>query len=149
MTFKDGGAFDFHTNFEKIKERLQQAVEQVRHAGSDGSQSGNGRDARSLAAVNFASIHLEQLPAYEGPAASAAVTGTTQQNTQDLANIEDHSARSLGNNDGSGGPTASGNPSSSSSGDRFAAPTEPPPGYEEVQQQSVANELENHLRRLQ
>jgi hypothetical protein len=27
MSFKEGGAFDFHSNFERIKERLQQAVE--------------------------------------------------------------------------------------------------------------------------
>ena len=42
LVFKDGGAFDFHTTFETVKERAQQAME----AGS-------------------AEVHLEDLPAYE------------------------------------------------------------------------------------
>lgn len=42
LVFKDGGAFDFHTTFETVKERAQQAME-----------AGN------------AEVHLDDLPAYE------------------------------------------------------------------------------------
>ncbi|KAJ6163126.1 hypothetical protein N7497_003105 [Penicillium chrysogenum] len=51
VTFKEGGAFDFHTNFERIKERLEQAVENT-------SQGTRGATK---------SVHLEELPAYEAP----------------------------------------------------------------------------------
>jgi hypothetical protein len=33
MVFKEGGAFDFHSQFERIKERLQQAVDNARESG--------------------------------------------------------------------------------------------------------------------
>lgn len=62
VTFKEGGAFDFHTNFERIKERLEQAVENVND------------DARGLRGVDLAGVHLEELPAYEAP-------GNTSQST--------------------------------------------------------------------
>jgi len=47
LTFKDGGAFDFHQIFEQIKER-------VHHAQSMARDSGRPLD-----------VDLEQLPAYE------------------------------------------------------------------------------------
>lgn len=103
ITFKEGGAFDFHTNFERIKERLRDAVENT-HRGSRGSR-----------AVNLASVHLDELPAYEGsrndpvpPAVSESRRGPQEAGTE---------------------------------------PSGPPPGYEEAQQQSVANELEETVRR--
>ncbi|RJE25299.1 hypothetical protein PHISCL_02388 [Aspergillus sclerotialis] len=106
VSFKEGGAFDFHTNFERIKERLRDAVEI--------SQEGR----RGFRDVNMASVHLDELPAYEGPqgrtASSApAPEGSDSRQTQDSGQ----------------------------------EPNGPPPGYEEVQQQSVANELEERLRR--
>lgn len=53
LTFKDGGAFEFHEKFTQTRERVQQAVEAS-------GQSSMGQ--------NLASVHLEQLPAYEaGP----------------------------------------------------------------------------------
>src|SRR2546429_7295410 len=61
MTFKDGGAYDFHNFFERIKERLQQAVDAVRESGQLGS---GGRTGPELAGVNMANVHLEQLPSY-------------------------------------------------------------------------------------
>jgi hypothetical protein len=77
LVFKDGGAFDFHSTFERVKERALQA----REAGS-------------------AEVHLEDLPAYEdsGPPPPPLPVG----------------------GEGGGG-----------------VPVEPPPGYEEVQRQSV------------
>lgn len=55
VTFKEGGAFDFHTNFERIKERLQQAVENTTE-GTRGQQT-----------VDLSAVHLEELPAYDAP----------------------------------------------------------------------------------
>lgn len=108
VTFKEGGAFDFHTNFERIRERLEQAVENM------------GEGARGLRAVDLAAVHLEELPAYEGP-------GTTSTNTvSNEAPPPQHNRRVS-----TMGPE----------------PVEPPPCYEEVQSQSVADELEERLRR--
>lgn len=55
VTYKEGGAFDFHTNFERIKERLAQAVENT----DDG--------ARGVRGVDLTAVHLDELPAYDAP----------------------------------------------------------------------------------
>jgi hypothetical protein len=55
LVFKDAGAFDFSTTFERLKERVAQAVE---NSGS------------IAAALN--NVHLEDLPAYEAPRAHNA-----------------------------------------------------------------------------
>ena len=68
MEFKEGGAFDFATVFERLKERLQQAVEVAResgHAGGEGADGGSGQGGGALAGVNMDSLHLDDLPAYE------------------------------------------------------------------------------------
>jgi WW domain-binding protein 2 len=59
LTFKDGGAPDFHTQFERIKERLQQAVDNAREANA-GSRSGG-----AVGGVNMDTVHLDELPTYE------------------------------------------------------------------------------------
>ncbi|TVY23335.1 UPF0664 stress-induced protein [Lachnellula hyalina] len=51
LTFREGGAFDFHTTFEQIKERVYQAHTVAQE---------NGQSAAAAA-----DLHLEQLPAYE------------------------------------------------------------------------------------
>ncbi|KAI9375295.1 hypothetical protein BJX61DRAFT_170334 [Aspergillus egyptiacus] len=107
VTFKDGGAFDFHNGFERIKERLQQAVE---ISGESGRGAGN---------VNLSSVHLEELPAYSAPQSSLDVERLSNNRASDHHSPPDVSAE----------------------------PQEPPPGYEEAQQQSVANEFEERLRR--
>ena len=109
VTFKEGGAFDFHTNFERIKERLEQAVENQ----SDG--------ARGLRSVDMSAVHLEELPAYEGPGNSSHST------VDDNSPVVQQPPRRVSE----AGPE----------------PAEPPPCYEEVQSQSVATELEERLRR--
>jgi len=111
VTFKEGGAFDFHTNFERIRERLEQAVEN------------SGESARGLQGVDLAGVHLEELPAYEGPGSN---------NTSQPA-----------------APTHTSNPPANNQRASVIGPEpmEPPPGYEEVQQQSVADALEERLRR--
>lgn len=109
VTFKEGGAFDFHTNFERIKERLEQAVENM----SEG--------APGLQGVDLAAVHLDELPAYEGPssASTSAIPGGLPVPAQRTRRVSTMAPD----------------------------PVEPPPCYEEVQSQSVANELEERLRR--
>ncbi|KAJ5935371.1 hypothetical protein N7466_004918 [Penicillium verhagenii] len=111
VTFKEGGAFDFHTNFERIRERLEQVVENT------------GEGARGLRGVDLAGVHLEELPAYEGPGSNNPHEPPT--------------------------PTATSNPPANNQRASVIGPEpmEPPPGYEEVQQQSVADALEERLRR--
>lgn len=111
VTFKEGGAFDYHNHFERIKERLQQAVEV--------SQESN-RGARE---VDLSTIHLDELPAYSGPLHDS--TGATHSTQLAQSNSQDNGATSAS----------------------CPEPMEPPPGYEEVQQQSIANALEERLRR--
>ena len=53
MTFKDGGAYDFHQKFLEIRERLQQVVAVARESGQmsgDGSESGPSRGGGALSA---------------------------------------------------------------------------------------------------
>ena len=70
VTFKEGGAFDFHTNFERIKERMQEAVENT-DQGTRGQQT-----------VDLSSVHLEDLPAYEAPP-NANQTVTSSEPTEE------------------------------------------------------------------
>ncbi|KAE8549285.1 hypothetical protein EYB25_007805 [Talaromyces marneffei] len=116
VTFNEGGAFDFHSNFERIKERLQQAVEHARDSDSASVQAQTSRG------VNFTNVHLDELPAYDGPNASSV-----SPNQPINAAVEP--------------------PGRETANTTSPAPVEPPPGYEEVQQQSVAEELEEQLRR--
>ncbi|PGH02047.1 hypothetical protein GX51_04859 [Blastomyces parvus] len=128
LTFKDGGAFDFHSGFERIKERLQQALEQSEESG------------RRTGPVDFSAIHLDELPAYEGPGHPAEPTDTTALPAFPSPDLNERSQR-VSNQDHHG-RSGEDNPPDSN-------PTEPPPGYEEVQQQSVANALEARLRKYQ
>ncbi|KAF2749689.1 hypothetical protein M011DRAFT_384300, partial [Sporormia fimetaria CBS 119925] len=54
ITFKEGGAFDFATTFERLKERLHQAVEVARESGT---ATNDGRGP-----VNLDDVNLEDLP---------------------------------------------------------------------------------------
>ncbi|KZF24858.1 hypothetical protein L228DRAFT_243593 [Xylona heveae TC161] len=129
MVFKDGGAFDFHSQFERIKERLEQAVEVARESGAmagDGSAQQAGRGGGPLAGVSLAAVHLDELPAY----------APGQQPPTSLHSASEGACQEADN-------------SCPSETDHFSPPTEPPPGYEEVQRESVADELERRLRASQ
>lgn len=146
MVFKDGGAFDFHSNFERIKERLQQAVEIARESGhitGDGSEIGAGRGGGALAGINMAGVHLEQLPSYEEAGSGAHAPSTTD--GQRAMPLRDSGVVLSSDDERS----AKASPSGNASTEQCQPPTEPPPGYEEVQQASVADELERRLRRAQ
>jgi hypothetical protein len=138
MEFKEGGAFDFSTTFERLKERLKQAVDVARESGlatGDGAEAGDGRGGGALAGVNLNSVHLEDLPAYEEsptmpshafpspPPGDSAATGPSSPQEADRSS-----------------------PARSPQEETFQPPSEPPPGYEEVQRDSIADELERRLR---
>jgi len=135
LTFKEGGAFDFHTSYERLKERLQQAVEGARE---EGVAPASGPDG-----VDWERVHLEDLPAYEaagtqlGSAASASAT-------------ESIPSSPLQRNGSVGFETAARRPSSDPNAppreETFPTPVEPPPGYEEVQRGSIVEELERRIR---
>jgi hypothetical protein len=115
MTFRDGGAFDFHSTYERIKDRLQQAVEIARESGQLTTNDGRA----DLQGVNMDSVHLDELPAYEDASASAPLLShrseaprQEQQQAQQSTNI----------------------------------PPSAPPRYEEVQRESIADELERRIR---
>ncbi|KAE8335780.1 hypothetical protein BDV24DRAFT_143219 [Aspergillus arachidicola] len=109
VTFKEGGAFDYHNKFEEIKERLRVAHENTRQS------------SRGVGNVDMSTVHLDQLPAYSGPVHNS--TGSNHDNQHPPSNSQDSRVTSE------------------------SCPMGPPPGYEEVQQQSVADELEERLRR--
>lgn len=142
MVFKEGGAFDFHSNFERIKERLQQAVEVARESGAirgDGSDQGAGRGGGPLAGINMTAVHLDQLPAYEeGGSAPVPVSNATSDQSESRIPSSPDYEEVLHQ------PAANG-----SREENFVAPAEPPPGYEEVQRDSVAAALERRLREQQ
>ena len=153
MVFKDGGAFDFHSKYEQVKERLQQAVEIARengHMNGDGSEIGAGRGGGALAGVNLAAIHLEQLPAYEeagtgvNPPTAAGMQSAPRSVGEPRPTALRDSGVMLPSDDERGSKPS---PDDHTVDEPSQPPTEPPPGYEEVQQSSVASELEMRLRR--
>jgi len=130
LTFREGGAFDFHMTFEQIKERLYQAVSVA-------------RESSGTSGVNLANVHLEQLPAYE-PAEDVQVEGNRVEEEEDEPVILSPRPVRPGHGDGTvtGEVRAEEPPNVSAS----IAPDEPPPGYEEAQAQAVGEDLEQRLR---
>jgi hypothetical protein len=128
LTFKEGGAFDFHTSYERLKERLVQAVEGAREEGG-----GNiGTQNAGPEGVDWNRVHLEDLPAYEAGGVASVPTSPLDRNG--ARNIEF-------------GAEASRRTSVASPREEtFATPVEPPPGYEEVQRGSIVEELERRIR---
>jgi hypothetical protein len=129
LVFNEGGAADFHSNFERIKERLQQAVEAAR----DGA-SGAGHGIGSLAGVNMDAVHLDQLPTYEAsgqdPIAPISPGSALEQPSVALESAGDSSQNGAGERLPRRTPATT------------EPPNEPPPGYEETQQQSIQQEFE-------
>ncbi|CAG8972947.1 hypothetical protein HYALB_00001367 [Hymenoscyphus albidus] len=118
ITFREGGAFDFHTIFEQIKERSYQAYTLARETGHNG-----------VTGEDLANVHLEQLPAYEA--------GRDVEDAEEPRILSPIPRRPTGNVASEAIVPPSNPP----------APDEPPPGYEEAQVQAVGAVLEDRLRR--
>ena len=137
LTFKEGGAFDFHSTFERIKEQVAHAAEISRESGrSNGNTSGP------------IDIDLEQLPAYEEVGSSGRMTqpasAPTQQEIQRPVPISpDGTAHQT---PGTGASEERAPKPAPGTTEVFPPPSEPPPGYEEVQSRSIASDLEGRLR---
>lgn len=131
IEFKEGGAFDFHNTFERLKERLRQTLDVARESGVD----------ETVAAASIG--NMEDLPAYEDSRQHARVPE---------APLSPPPSAGLS---GGGPPAAAAAPpppadspqrsSPLQSPQPFQPPSEPPPGYEEVQRSSIADELERRL----
>lgn len=122
LTFKEGGAFDFSTTYERMKETLAQAVDTARASGRPVNSAGGGVDA-----------DLEQLPAYEELGGGAPVQ--IQRPTPVGPNGARRPAPSANN----------GVVGMEPAGSSAQMPDEPPPGYDEALQGSVANGLERRV----
>jgi hypothetical protein len=109
LTFKDGGAFDFHTVFEQIKERVHQAYTIARENGQ----------------ASVGDIHLEQLPAYE-PASDLGGRVIGEEEPVILSPVPIRPGT---------GPSSPILPPPAHS--EVQPPDGPPPGYEEAQAHAV------------
>ena len=118
FTFKEGGAFDFHTAYERVRERLNQALEVQR---SDGG--GAGGDRAGAGGVDAGNVNLDDLPAYQeendGPLMSPVVAAATA-NRADTNGVAGRGEERTGN----------------------TVPDEAPPGYEEAQMEGLREEVE-------
>ena len=123
MTFKEGGAFDFHSTFERVKESLVQAQEVARETGRE---------------TNLANVG-EQLPAYE-----EVGEGSSPRARAEEPQLVAPTPLRPGQSTSSAGPPAptQRRAEEGTSSEQFQAPNEPPPGYEEVQSRSVMDRLE-------
>jgi len=132
MTFKEGGAFDFSTTYERLKEQMLQALSIARE---DGGTRGPGTGG-------LPNANLEQLPAYEESGTSPlppsnvappqaitlSPTPTAPESTIEPTNE----------------PAVKLEPLQQS----YPPPNEPPPGYEETQAATVARDMEENIRRM-
>jgi hypothetical protein len=133
MTFREGGAFDYHTCFEQVKERLHHVVTQAREEGRNVGATG------VLSPADIASVHLEQLPAYEparevSNAEHAAERGITS------------SAVPATRDSGVAGLRELPRPEEDVPTPPTEPPSEPPPAYEEAQAQALRFEFDQRLR---
>ncbi|KAK5445290.1 hypothetical protein LTS15_010071 [Exophiala xenobiotica] len=128
LTFKEGGAPDFHSTFERIKERLQQVVSTAREENLTA-----GRQDSVLDNVNLDTVHLDQLPSYQESGGDRVAPWRGA----DPPDLLESSGGSSQNTASQTGPSES------------QPPPDAPPGYEETQQQSIQAELERRLSQSQ
>ena len=139
LVFQEGGALDYHSNFERIKERLHQAIEAARQSGVlPGVYGRDGVGHAAFSGVNMDSVHLDQLPSYEASGHDAIAPRETQ---IPQARVPPAPVSSRGNTTIGGLAEVQVNRGSADA----APPSGAPPGYEETQQQSVQQELERRL----
>lgn len=130
FTFNRGGASDFQTAFERVKERLSQYIE-TRRANGDGARADN---------VDLSNANLEDLPRYteesDGPLLppTAMAAAAAQQTRAPVAQQQQMRDSGIDVEDSRPQPRPTDN--------AFSPPDEPPPGYEESQMAGVQEELE-------
>jgi len=146
LTFRDGGAFDFGQIFERLNDRIRQVVD---------TATENGEDPARVSAVGssrLADIHLEELPAYEEHSRGIVQT-VTQTRPAELPTVSNRQSVNDVPNDSGVEVESDEDPKIAApeprTEDSLTAPSEPPPGYEEVQRQSVAEHLEERLRQAE
>jgi WW domain-binding protein 2 len=132
MIFREGGAFDYHTTFERIKEHLHHAIQIARDQGRNIGSVG------ALSGADLAGVHLEQLPAYEPSQQAPGVEPAEDQ----VPVSPVHPA----GRDNVGGLRSQPRPEEEVSTPPVEPPNEPPPGYEEAQVQAVGIDLDQRLR---
>lgn len=132
MAFKEGGAFDFSTTYDRLKEQMTQTLSVARENGNmPGFVSGGLPHA-----------DLEQLPAYEE-------TGGDSTAQPNVASPPTNSPQaSASSHEPIAEPTNEPNIKSEAPQESYPAPNEPPPGYEETQAASVARDMEENIRRM-
>lgn len=130
---------DFHSNFERIKERLGQAVEVARESGAAAGGS-------NLSRVNMEAVHLDQLPSYEASRQDrVAPIGTQEPVIERPPAVDDGMLLDVSESEQEVREVAEQNPRIQESSTGSEPPTEAPPGYEETQQQSLQQEVERRL----
>jgi hypothetical protein len=137
MTFREGGAYDYHTVFEQIKERLHHAVSLAREEGRNVGSTG------VLNPADLANADLEQLPAYE-PARDAGHADSSEQRSLMVSNSPTMADGVGEGSKGSSSRTDSTPPKPEQ--EVFTPPNEPPPGYEEAQAQAISIDFDQRLR---
>ena len=171
MEFKEGGSFDFHTLFVRVKELAVQQAESDAYRASEYGDGGGYGTGGFYAPPNMPAVNLEQLPAYEESASSlpppppppppqqtaaatpsvttttATATATATATTTPTPTFWSTTTDASNSVAASQVLSASAAPEAQRSTEsRGGPPAEPPPGYEEVQRESVAYELERSLR---
>ncbi|CAK1365314.1 UPF0664 stress-induced protein [Cercospora beticola] len=120
LKFNDNGAFDFHTHYERMRERLQQAAETQRASGG----AGTSRSAMN-GGVDVSTVPLEDLPAYSEQSDAPLMAPTAMGIAQSPVLQQQ---RDSGVQMGHASDTS--------------PPNEPPPGYEEAQMATLRDEAE-------
>jgi len=135
MIFREGGAYDYHTVFEQIKERLNHALSLA----SEQGQTISG--ARGVGGVDYSNIDLEQLPAYE-PARE--ISDNEYADERGLPSPASSRINPPARDSGVSGVRPEAAPKLAEA--PLEAPNDPPPGYEEAQFQAVGIDLDQRLR---
>jgi hypothetical protein len=125
LTFKDGGAYDFHTKYEQVRERLQQALEVARLNGEQASNSRGG----ALNGVDISNVNLEELPAYQEESDGPLLPPTHAA----VVNSQNVVSPVLQQQGDSGDDAQDTRAQPRATDSTFSPPDEPPPAYEDYQ----------------
>lgn len=138
-TFKEAGAYDWHTKYEQLRERLQQVIEVSRIDDGDGSRS--SRSGAALAGIDVSNVTLDELPAYQeesdGPLISPIAVAVVQ-TTSPVVQQQSDSGVSVVDSPNARPGVLSGHNASN-------PPNVPPPAYEETQLAGLQDEVEARL----